>query len=262
MRYVLDRNFARSCKLKEVFRAGHSIIVPDDFVVEAFRSAKPFSCLLADFRILREFPNQVYYAHDRGPLYRRELIKGLPLNSDQVISQTSTEKFRCLLSVSTDEKTLSEVLDFDEFDSLAKDRLRYQKSFREQFIRDSTLKAEEDPKFIEELRNPLKRLELLQKSTFTLTEEALKLQKIEVAPFRERNSIIFAFNYTLLWRVFNWAIRKGIRTTSERKFRGDPFDLKYVLISCFFDGLLTNEECLKKCREECCGVFSENKFGM
>jgi hypothetical protein len=104
--------------------------------------------------------------------------------------------------------------------------------------------------------------ELLEKHVFEVAMSALEfsvkdkfVKSFTIDKFKSKKSLSYFQNYILLWRVLYWVLNKGYQNAT--KLDNDNFNLKYVLSSCFFDGLLTKEKWLKDCRSS---ALSSTKY--
>ena len=256
MRFVLDQNYSRTPELENYLKSGNEIIFTDDFLVEPFKSKTATHAIYRNFEILRKFPSQVFATYDRGELYRKELSICSPLKPDQLISSDRTEKVRHLLRL--DKMSLNGVLTSIQSDST--NRIIYQANFLEKYIREGAQQVTEDIDKLNKIKSDRnQKLRYIQENSFQILEHILRencLGKYDFEQFKINNSIIFSFNYILLWRKVEWAIKNGFQN-AKKSIHGDSFDIKYVLIACFFDGIMTKEEWLKQCREDTLSNFTK-----
>lgn len=257
MKYVLDLNMCRENQLKVLLDSGNDVMIPDDFLVEIFKANNPRVMFLRNIVIIKNYPAQIYICQDRGPLARKEIEKGLPLYADEIIDFDSTAIFRQWM------------IDYSEFNKVfprakneAPSRIEYQKKFVKTYLRGSVkeLKAmlKRDSTRTEYIKNRSKLLNDIRDVSIQVMEKYLEAHSItNIECFRRTNSIIYAQTYILLWRIAHWALINGIETTNDDRLANDGFDLKYVLISTFYDGILTHEEWLKECRENCIRSIDE-----
>jgi hypothetical protein len=253
MQYVLDLNMSRDPKLAEYLRDGHQIILIDAFFVEIFKADFSIPIFQRNVKIIKEFPSSIFYGKDRGDLVREEMTKGAPLSANDLLCQENTQKIRTLVSLDASQLELS----IQSFKSEAEKRVSESDVFTEEFIRGLSGKA--DLLDIKEYRS---NNELLEKHVFevamSILERSLKdefVKSFTIFKFKSKKSVSYFQNYILLWRVLHWALNKGYQNAT--KLGNDNFDLKYVLSSCFFDGLLTKEKWLRDCRSS---ALSSTKY--
>jgi hypothetical protein len=257
MRFVLDRNFSELPALAEYLKAGNEIILSDDFLIEAYRSPSANSILYHNFKILKNFQDQIFMTFSRGELVRKELSLCKPIKSDQFINLYTTTTIRRLLGL--DMVSLDREL--TALKTEATNRIAYQDDFMERFIRNTAQEAFELIRTANELKayrtNRNKRLNDIREVAFKVLELMLKDKgsgEYDLEQFKQHNSVIFSHNFIHLWRTIDWALKNGFQNATK-SIQGDGFDIKYVLIGCFFDGILTKEEWLKQCREDTLSNF-------
>lgn len=248
MRYTLDMNMCRDNQLKILLEKKNGIIIIDDFIVEIFKANNPITMFLKNTKIIKNFPDQIFITHDRGPLVKMEIEKGLPLDADDIIDLDSTTAFRKWLIV---ENEFNKIVPQAQIE--AKNRIDHQKKFVDEYLYNSVrnlidlFKTENTRK--QYLLDKTKLLHHIKEvSTFVMGEFLKDNNIINIDSFKITNSIIYSQNYALLWRIANWSLKNGINSISLDKLSNDGFDIKYVLISSFFDDLLTKEKWLKECR--------------
>jgi hypothetical protein len=252
MKKVLDQNMARSELLRDYLTKGNTIIVTDDFLLEPCKSSDLEYTLNQQLEILRDYPDQILVTYDRGELVRKELAQGMPLAPEALISSSSTEWFRELLTFRDEQfKKSVNVLQLE-----AEERLKYQDNFLETNIRSVIMKAEElirkKPNSKSEYRVELKRLSDIKETSLTVLNMLLVdrvMNKKSISNFNTGKSFTLFYLFTHLWRIIDWAL-KGGASNAKKGISGDSFDLKYVLVSCYFDGVLSKEKWLCSCRNE------------
>lgn len=247
----------KSLILSNFLNSGNEIIITDDFIIEPFKSSDVIYTFNNNIEILRKYPNQILVTFDRGELIRKELSLGLPLCSKQLISKNRTEIIRDLLNL--DKPLLSNKL--NRLKNEAKNRIAYQDDFLEKYIRNiikqayTLLKKKGQTK--EYRNNKVKRLNDIKEVSFSVLELLLKnkcSKSYDINNFIDNNSIIFSQTFIHLWRIVDWVIKGGAEN-AKKGIKGDSFDIKYVLISCFFDGILTKERWLDECRFDTLSMY-------
>jgi len=257
MRFVLDQNSCHAPELAEYLKSGNEIILIDDFFVESFKSESSICRIYHNLELLRQFPNQVSATYSSGDLFRKELALCAPLKSEQLISADLTSTVRRLLSL--------EYVKFkNEFTRLKHDatnRIADKNDFTEKYIREGAQETsdliKEEGKMKEYRTDCTEKLKDMRETAFQVLELILKTKHPENYDFKQfkcNNSVIFSSIYIHLWRIIDWAIKNGFKN-AKKKIQGDSFDIKYVLIGCFFDGIMTNDCWLKKCREDTIANF-------
>ncbi len=244
MKYVLDVNMSRSDELLQLLIQGNEIILNDDFFVEMFKARDAVAMLQKNSIHLREFPLSIFYAKTRGELTREEIARGKPVNEQDVISDEDTQKTRWFIGL--DETEIEKYLPL--FKREAEKRISESNLFSEQFIRNLSIKANELD--VKKYKNNPEELEKdMFDSAMTVLEMTL-MDKCETAfyidDFKKQKSVLFLDSYILFWRIMDWVHKKGY--SNAKNIVNDNFDLKYVLASCFFDGLLTKEKWMQDCR--------------
>ena len=252
MRFVLDQNLARSDALKARLEAGHEIIFTDDFFVEAFKSASPQQTLNTNLRILREYPWQILATEEQDVLLKLELEQGAPIRTEQLISIEGTQKIRDMLSVN--EATLAQIVHNSRAD--AERRIANRTEYTERLVRDIAKHAlalmKRDNALQEYGNNHTKRISDIADVAFQIIK--MKLDAVYPSDnifsnFENSHSLMFAEVFSFTWRSVDWAINGGFQA-ADKAIKGDGFDLRYVNFSSFFDGILSLEPWLTKCRTE------------
>lgn len=251
MKYVLDVNMCREPELKALLDSNNEIIVVNDFIVEVFKSKDPMDIFIRNTKIIKDYPDQIHISHDRGPLVRKEIKKCSPLSPEEIIDSESTTIFRRWLTESNEFKKVLPQAKIE-----AETRLKHQEIFVEEYLRTPSMELSKKLK-IEKTRreyftNNAKLLDDIKEVTVNVVSQFLTKHNVNnQGCFSSSMSIIYAQMYTLLWRISDWSIKNGINTVPIDKLAHEGFDLKYVLVSTFLDGIVTEEEWLKKCREDC-----------
>jgi hypothetical protein len=247
MKYVLDLNKSRSDELKCFLEEGNEVIVSDAFYVECFKSENPYGTMEKHFKLLKQFPQSIFVSFSRGELFRSELMSGRPVNNNEIINYETTDNFRNILRLN--EAQLKENLcSYKEtLEGLIKDH----NDFSETFIRGLAAKAGQldlKPYRDDAEKHHADIAEVSLEATRKLLETQYE-QAFDFEEFKKRKSIIFMVTYALAWKVVKWGLERGYEQASPKTIGNDGFDLIYVSLSCFFDGILTGEPWLKECRE-------------
>jgi hypothetical protein len=256
MVYIVDINMSRSDELKTILEKSHTVVLTDDFFVESLKGTDPKKMFHSNTRLFADHINSLYVSFDRGPLYRQELINGKPLSKEEIIDYSSTAIIKDI------------ILDINKYDCVskhfiteAKNRVAYQKAFTEKYLLNASgflKKIFANTNCRKEYNsNRSQLLSEIKETTLQVVEMILKEANINSEPFMSSNSVIYANTYILLWRVVHWTLKNGIENVHLDKLAHDGFDLKYVLVSSFFDGILTEEEWLKQCRMDLLNSFIE-----
>jgi len=252
MRFVLDQNLARSDTLKSTLEAGHEIIFTDDFFVEAFKSASPQQTLNTNFKILREYPNRILVTEEQDVLLKLELEQATPIRIEQLISTEGTEKIRDMLSAN--DVALAQIVQNSRAD--AERRIANRTEYTERLVRDiakHTLALMKRDNALQEYgNNHTKRISDIADVAFKLIK--MKLDAVYPSDdifsnFENRHSFMFAEIFSFTWRSVDWAINGGFQS-ADKAIKGDGVDLRYVNFSSFFDGILSLEPWLTRCRTD------------
>ena len=248
MKYVLDVNMCRNNQLVNLLKEKNEILITSDFLVEVFKANNPKFMFVNNTRIIKEYPSQIFVTHDRGELVRLEISKKSPLIPDEIIDLNSTNNFRNWL---INENEIDLILQLVYLE--AKRQVEYQKDFMNTYMYQATKKLQDLLKFEntrkQYLTDNAKLLNDIKEVSITVMEGFLEKKNIiNVENFKRVNSVIYSQNYVLLWRIAKWSLLNGIESVSLDKLTHDGFDIKYIFISSFFDGLLTKETWLKECR--------------
>lgn len=253
MQYVLDQNMSRDPNLAQYLRDGHQIILIDDFFVEMFKNNSPIPIFQKNVNIIKEYPLSIFYGKSRGDLVREEMKKRAPLSANDLLCDENTQKIRALMSLDASQLGLN----IQSFKFESEKRVSESDAFTEEFIRG--LSGKVDSLDIKKYKGDN---ELLEKHVFEVAVSVLELslkdkfvESFTIEKFKSTKSVSYLQNYILIWRALNWALTKGYQ--NAKKLGNDNFDLKYVLSSCFFDGILTKEEWMKDCRSS---AISSTKY--
>lgn len=241
--FVLDVNKSRSSELLKFLRDGNQIILNDDFFVEALKAGNAYVMLEKNLKLLKQFPLSVFYAKTRGELVRNEIISGKPTERVEIICDENTEKTRYLIGL--DEVELKKYLPKLQAEAMV--RIIESNEFSKRYIQNTACAA--DKLDIKNYKSDVTKLEQdMREVAMTVSEMYLneKCKSFNINDFKIKKSVLFLDIYTRLWRVMNWAIQKGYANSTN--ITNDNFDLKYILTSCFFDGLLTKEKWMLDCR--------------
>lgn len=253
MQYVLDVNKSRTTELLNILSDGNQIILNDDFFVEVFKAnTNNVSFILRqNFIHLRKFPLSIFYAKTRGELQRDEILSGQPTNRLKIVCQENTEIIRYLLGLNTSHLTK----ELSNLNIEAADRIGENSIYSERFIRYASNEASKlDLRLYE--KNPDKlRLDMHEVATIILEKYLTEKcsTPFDINDFIGKKSVIFLDTYILLWRILDWAQKKGF--DNSKSLINDGFDVKYILTSCFYDGLLTKEKWMHECRESALSFF-------
>jgi len=236
---------SRNADLGQHLKNGDDVIVIDDFFVEIFQAEFPIPIFQQNVKIIKNYPASVFYGKNRGDLVREEMLKGEPLSKTDLLCEENTKKLRLLLSSNAAELESGLTL----FKSESKKRLSESKAFSEKFIRGLAGKVARLD--IKQYKHAPK---LLERHIYEISMSVLELslrswhgESFEMEKFQSKKSVSYIQNYILLWRVIDWAQKKGYQ--NAKKIDHDNFDLKYVLTSCFFDGLFSKEQWMNDCRD-------------
>jgi len=261
MKYTLDLNMCRDEQLKILLNQDNEIIITDDFLVEIFKAENPLSMFLKNTSIIKQFPNKIYVTYDRGQLVRMELTKMSPLNINDLIDLESTSSFRNWL---LNENEFHKIIPHAKME--AKKRIDHQKNFVDNHLLKTTQKLRKllksDNSRHQYTSDRAKLLHDIRETSITAMEKFFESNNItNIESFKLSNSIIYAQTYILIWRVSHWALKNGIDSISPKKLINDGFDIKYILISTFFDDLLTKEIWLKECRLDTINSLATSPVG-
>lgn len=248
--YVVDQNMLRSDDLEKYLSEGNQIIITDHLMLEPFKAEPKNHSLMINrnLQILTAYPNQtIVISGGLGDLMRIEKSQGFPISIDQLVSEENTLIFNNWLE--NHNKLIYRGL------NIAMERINEDQNY----IKD-TYKP-----LIQKLSSGIKGEERRRykgdKSSRVadIKDTALELLKIEfnhdVNSFIEKKSIWLTFCIVHIWRILDWAIKNG--ADSSKSINGDQFDIKYVVLSCFFDGLLTKEKWMMECRKDTLTIFND-----
>ncbi len=247
----------QSEEVKFFFQGGNEIIIIEDFFVELFKTHDPVKYLKYNLAILREYPEQIYVTYGLGELLRKEYSTLSPIKSDSMIDFGNTQIIRSLLR--------NEMLLFEYIDILKKksnDLVIYQNNFLEKYIRSGAFQASvllKKNNLIQTYKSDkLRKLRDISEVTFPVLKNLLNdkcIDEYNFERFEQFNSVNFSQIFILLWRIVDWAIKDGFQN-AKQSIGGDSIDMRYILISCFFDGIFTNEKWMKTCRSDLLTIFS------
>lgn len=245
MRKVLDVNMSRDDELRDFLEEGNQVVLLDEFVVECFKSGRPYQMLYRNLEILRQHPQLVVVPYSRGELVRRELESGLPTPSEEVVCHEYTETLRHLLSLN-EEQLKDELV---EHEPKAQGLIEDNNEFSEDYIRCLAAKAGQL-----DMREYHHDKEKLQADIAWVVIDVVKAllerdckNRYEIDDFIQNKSMLFIVTYAHLWKVVQWRLNHGYQ--QSKKIPNDGFDLKYTALSCYFDGILTSEKWLSECRD-------------
>jgi hypothetical protein len=245
LRFVLDQNIAQKQELEDFLAGQNSVIVTDDFIVEPFKSPNPNQILDFNTRILKRHTDQFEVALDIGELMNLELSQGYPVEVPQIISAERTETVRNSFSNPNLFDTLKDDAKrrIEEADNLRELHIRpIASNVRELMIQQNTLKLYQ--------HDSLKRIsDIAEAARGVMAMIFEKNQTLNRRAFESQLSVNLVYVFCLLWRTVDWGLKAGF-DSAKSKIKGDPFDLKYVTISAFFDGILTEDQWLHQCRKE------------
>jgi len=259
MKYVIDLNMAQKPKLEEFLKNGNEFIITDDFFLEPFKAYDlntTLNFLKKNTKILKKYPLQIYGVFDRNELIRKEMELGKPIKSQDIICNERTEIIRNLLKNDNNLKK-----GIASIENLAKEHIIFHNNYNETFIRGTAQIAYDllkDANTIKEYKNNKQKTlsdtidVAFQSMDIFLQENCTEIYNKNI--FRENISIIFSHIFINTWRSVQWALKDGF-SNATKKIYGDTYDIKYTLVSCFFDGLLTNEQWMIDCRNETLSIF-------
>ena len=245
---------SRSQELERFLEEGNEIIILDECVVESFKSNNPYGTLHKHFKILKQFPYSVFASYNRGELFREELNTGIPVQADRVICNECTETLRDILSL--DEAQLEFKLGQQKPKAMS--LIEEYDDFAEEHIRGLAIKS--DSVDISSYRNDKVKLNtdiaIVSADVPKLLLENKCKQPFDFQNFVENKSMIFIVSFANTWKAIRWRLNRGFEQAKPKVMGNDGFDLKYVAISCYFDGILTNENWLKDCRESALSLYN------
>jgi hypothetical protein len=255
MKKILDQNMAgrKRSELNEYLSDGNEIIIIDEFMLELCKCSRLEINLKRQLEILKKFPEQVLVTHARGIIINKEIVKARPLEQNDLISSDSTKIFRQILALND-----YQIPDFtNDLLVVAEPLLKDKVDFLEEHLRPVIIKAEkliskksgQKKEYETYTDKKLRDIHEVSAEVLTMFLSQRGLSNEQLNHFKNCKSFILSFIFTHLWRVVDWAVKGGARN-SRKKINGDSFDLTYVLISCFFDGILTGEKWLEQCRKE------------
>lgn len=257
MRYVLDQNMSQDPRLDKLLKVGNEIILTDDYFVEPFKHHSPKTMFSYNLKILREYSNQILVTYDRGDLIRKELSNFIPIKTNDLIDERSTIFIRNLLKC----KEKQFINDLNLWKKEANDRIKYHTNFLEKHIRKLAQTTSDLLKSKNEIMvyktDKDKRLNDIKETSFEVLKQMLNdhcSDRNILNIFKKDLSINYSHIFIHLWRVVDWAIKDGFQNATK-SIKGDSFDMKYILISSFFDDILTQEIWMKTCREDLLKIF-------
>ncbi|MEJ2612953.1 MAG: hypothetical protein P8179_23555 [Candidatus Thiodiazotropha sp.] len=237
---------SRKDKLSQYLRDGHQIILIDDFFVETFKANADNSVRIfqRNVELLKEYPSSIFYGKNRSELVRLEELKKAPLTTADLLCEKETRKIRRLISLDSQQLELELPL----FKSESKKRVSESNDFAEEFIRGLSRKADVPDNKKYKRSDELLELHICEVAMSVLGKRLKDMygESLSIEKFKSKKSVLYFQNYILLWRALDWALKKGYE--NSKNLPNDNFDLKYVLTSCFFDGLLTKEKWMIDCR--------------
>jgi len=249
MQCVIDKNVLRNRgnRLKQFLDEGHQAIIIDEILVESFKSNDPYGTIAEDFKILKHYPQSVFTTYSRSELFRKELETGRPSLPHEIICTEYTDTLRSLLTL--DDTQLREKIyeDAKHATTLIDDN----SYFSEEFIRGLLIKnIDLDWKSLKTDKHLIH--ETIKKASLSTTKQLLLKQGKAPFVFDDfiyTKSMIYIVIYALIWDLVRWGIKRGFESAKHKVISADGFDLRYIALSCYFDGLLTNERWLEECRE-------------
>jgi hypothetical protein len=252
MRYILDQNMARDKELDEFLGNGNEIVLLNDFIVEPFKSLNYEIVLNKNLEILRNYPQKIFVAYERGVLLQKEWTTGHPIKKDDIIDFEESEIFRDYLKNNTSNNHLKKI---------AEKRINEQENFTDDFIRNPSvqlakeLRQKDAMKIYKNDKN--KKINDIKEIVFKLLEFIFKEKTImnyNHEYFEKNISMNFCQPFVHAWRITDWSLKNGAENAREA-IRGDGFDIEYVVYSCFCDGIFTYEKWMKESREDLMNIF-------
>ncbi|PJZ87452.1 hypothetical protein [Leptospira levettii] len=257
MQFVLDLNYSRSEELEQFLKDGNSIILTDDFLLEPFRSSEVSRILISNIQILRKYSEQYNISYSIRELIDKETNSKHPLIQNQLINSDATVKIRKILAQPN--HIIQERV--TKLQSRATKRLKLAAEFTETFIRDmanyTQKKMKKEQPLFRYSNNYDKLLADISYAAHQMTSNNMqKRGGINNYPsiFHSQISISFAFSFSYIWRIINWAIKDGYQNATD-SIKGDVFDIGYLAISSLSDGILTKDKWMNKCRDELISIF-------
>jgi hypothetical protein len=256
MRYVLDQNMTRDNKIENYLRDGNEIILLHDFIAEPFKSPNYETILENNLKILRNYPQRIFITFERGKLLQKEWDTGHPIKKDDIVDPETSETFRNYLRNTV---PYSNVLKQN-----AEKRINEQEYFAENFIKNVAIQyfteAEEMIHIYKNDRN--KKINEIKELVFKLLKYTFDKKYVtndNIRFFEENISMNFCQSFILVWRIVDWVIKKGARN-AKKAIRGDGFDIKHVVYSCFCDGIFTCEKWMEESRKDLLALFTTFRF--
>lgn len=257
MHFVLDLNYARSEELELFLQNGNNVILTDDFLLEPFRSSEVSRILLNNIQILRKYSEQYHISYSIRELIDKETNLKHPLTQIQLINPDSTSEIRSLLA-QPDHMIQKRINDIQP---KATRKINLATEFTENYIRDmasyTQKKMKKEQPLFSYSNNYVTLLADISYAAHQMTFNNMKTRGgLNNYPsiFHTQLSISFAFSFSYIWRIIDWAIKDGFQNANN-SIKGDVFDIGYLAISSLSDGILTKDKWINKCRDELISVF-------
>ena len=268
MIYVLDQNYFRSPELALLIESDPTaqFVIPDVAFIEMCKSDKWQDVLRMSLSTLSKCPGRVYHSLNVGEALKKELstrrsIDGhlLPIQFraftrtilNDVAKETS-EAGISLLSKRMGEVQI-EIRDNELNHSWNEESLKTRTKIMKDAIGADVLRLLRNG-----LENDSERLALIQRVAVDLLKTHLTNEgwsENAIRNFIKSKPLTLRFYVLSVRHAIEWAKKNGLDSMAAAKITNDMLDQEYILISSFFDGILSKEVEVNRAHEDLANIL-------
>ncbi len=261
MKLVIDQNSLRSSGLRSFLESSdeNTAVITDMAMFEMLKGGDPVYVAKQSTGVLSDFPKQVVSTYATGELMRQELSEGVAIES--LIDSDTTSRMQLLLS---------QINDFNNgrrssFPLNRTDILEARSTALSQRLNHSSNKSNLDGG-VDVLRTHLSpelqkdiRAERLTKGVYSFAYQTGFLafrDAVEAEGFNLSDEELqalyldncFTSRYSIIYTLSNmtWFAQGGAESMPSEKVTNDLHDIDYLLISSYFDGIMSKEKRVNK----------------
>ena len=254
MRNIVDSSFLRNPRLRDYLNSsGDNFAVFCDYACMEAYKGNAIKNTYESINIVSDFPTQIIILKGTRELFSRTLnYEG----QDSLIDKSQTEGFdefcklvfeankgnndisRQILLKAKDAKTQFAQMHKDSR-NVAQGIIEYKKSFKPEYLKIIRTNRLFNHEMISKMINDIMLL------TAFLFEGHPDVERIPTVN-QVKNSYAFRFALCAYMLMLDWVANGGIDNVSLDKLTSDSIDLHYVAYATYFDGLLTEDDKMKR----------------
>lgn len=270
---VVDQNFLRKSDLKALADTYPNcrFILPDVALIEMCKSPQWEDTLSKSLRILSAYPHRIRVSISVGEAINTEIttkksIEGRLLPKDFI--PVFTELFSALSSERTSQTLALIAQKITSIQAnLAHSELNHQQNKQGLEVLIEATKSLVTPEEIKSLRNGSMsregKLNLISERAPLVLEDFFRQADFatdKARVFLKTKPMTLRFVYLKLWSCLDWIAKGGFEGLLPERATNELMDHDYILISTFFDGILSKETRVNEAYQDMCYLLDQGRF--